>query len=91
MITTYMVNKTREKHWIYDRELMHWRQLRDIRHTYFNDNFSLLSETIDKDMISGKAIKTVYHLSPSKKNYNRKRTYFIKDEKNTIWQPWQTS
>ncbi len=82
-------NKTREKHWIYDRELMHWRQLRDIRHTYFNDNFSLLSETIDKDMISGKAIKTVYHLSPSKKNYNRKRTYFIKDEKNTIWQPWQ--
>ena len=84
-------NKTRENHWVYHRNAGDWRHIRAKEHKYFTDHFSLLAETIDRDMTSGNAIKTRYDLSPSKKTHSAKRTFAssFNNNKTYRWQPWQ--
>ena len=78
-------NKTREEHFVYHRGENNWRHLRTLEHKYYTDSYSLLAETIDHDLLSKKATKTHYLLSPSKKTHHTQTTLF----KGSVWQPWQ--
>ena len=82
-------NKTRETHWVYHRQDDYWREIRSVEHQYFTDHFNLLSQTIEKDEVSAKAVQTKYHLTPDKKNHSAKMTYALSKDKVSLWQPWQ--
>ncbi len=80
-------NKTREDRWIYHRDEQYWRPIRQIQHQYFTQNYSLLAETVDSDMVTNSTIRTQYTLSPSKKTLNTKSITTL--DKINRWQPWK--
>ena len=82
-------NKTYEGQWVYHRPKKTWLLLRTAEHKYYTAHYSLLQESIHKDLASGTFLKEVYFLSPSKKTHNAKLTFGIKREKKIVWQPWQ--
>ncbi len=82
-------NKITASHWVYNREASYWRPLRTVNHDYFTDHFSLRAQTIDRDRVSGKAKKTQYRLSPSKKTHASKAVFAMEGESSGLWYPWQ--
>ncbi len=82
-------NKTHESHWVYHRPKQQWRQYKATAHQYFTSSYSLLMSTVHHDLISGKAIKSVYHLSPSRKTHSTKQTFGRQDQHVKLWHPWQ--
>ena len=82
-------NKTHESHWVYDRPKKSWLQLKTADHKYYTHRYSLLAESIHKDLVSGVSIKKEYRLSHSKKTHSTKLTYGMKHGKANVWQPWQ--
>ncbi len=80
-------NKIKENHSVYHRYEEKWHKIRETTHKYFTSHFSLLAETVNKDMTSEKAIKTQYYLSPSNKTHSKLITYTL--VKKNQWQPWQ--
>ena len=82
-------NKTEQHHAIYNLIEKKWRPTRSFTHKYFTESFSLLAETTDKDMITGRGLKIKYILSNSKKNHRKKLIYGMKNEKISLWQPWK--
>ncbi len=82
-------NKTHESHWVYHRPKQQWRQYKATTHQYFTGSYSLLMATVHQDLVSGKAIKSVYHLSPSRKTHSTKQTFGRQDQHINLWHPWQ--
>ena len=82
-------NKTHESHWVYDRPKQSWLQLKAEEYKYYTASYSLLAESVHKDLLTGVAFKEEYHLSPSKKTHRFKRTYGMKSGQTNVWQPWQ--
>ncbi len=80
-------NKTHESHWVFDRPKNSWLLLKSADHKYYTAYYSLLAESIHKDLVSGTSIKEAYYLSPAKKTHSSKLTYGMKKDKR--WQPWQ--
>ena len=82
-------NKTHESYWFYDRPKQSWLQLKAEEYKYYTAAYSLLAESVHKDLVSGMAFKEEYHLSPSKKTHRFKRTFGMKSGQTNAWQPWQ--
>ena len=83
-------NNTIKKYWIYNRQNKSWRHINTIQHQYFTNYYSLLYQTINKEMASDKVLRTRYYLSSSKKTYCAKMTHTLKHgKKSNQWQPWQ--
>ncbi len=82
-------NKTMESYFIYHRDKQYWRPIRSVNHNYFTDHYSLLAETVRKDLVSGKGIKKIFELSPSKKNHSKKTIFGLENNQLNLWRPWK--
>ena len=82
-------NQTHESHWVYDRPKKSWLRIKTSDYKYYTGYYSLLAESVHKDLFSGMAFKEEYQLSPSKKTHKSKRSYGMKSGRVNVWQPWQ--
>lgn len=82
-------NKLMEVHSVYNQDTGKWSKLKQITKNYFTDNFSLISEKIEEDLLKGRAIAKHYHLDSSGKNLSREEQRFKLAVKEKDWINWQ--
>ena len=74
---------------VYDRQAQQWNVLKKSASKYFINNYSLLAEHIQADLISGKAIRKSYLLAPSGKTHASELLSWKPHHQSLDWQSWQ--
>ncbi len=82
-------NKLTETTSVYDLTRRQWTALKATRNQYFTDNYSLLAERIQEDLLSGKAIRQSFKLAPSGKTHSAQIHTWKPYRHVQDWQDWQ--